>query len=98
MFLCSTGYYVSPPLDQYLKFKNCCSLMYVVHILYRKLRHTDIQTDRHTGGQTDRYGGTDGQAAGKQAVRQSDKQTERQTGRRTARQTEIFASTVYRTV
>ena len=30
MFSYSTGYYVSPPVDQYLKFKNRCSL---VHIL-----------------------------------------------------------------
>jgi hypothetical protein len=28
MFSYSTGYYVSPPVDQYLKFKNRCSLMY----------------------------------------------------------------------
>jgi hypothetical protein len=28
MFLESTGYYVSPPVDQYLRFKNRCSLMY----------------------------------------------------------------------
>jgi hypothetical protein len=28
MFSYSTGYYVSPPDDQYLKFKNRCSLMY----------------------------------------------------------------------
>ncbi len=27
MFLYTTGYYVSPPVDQYLKFKNRCSLM-----------------------------------------------------------------------
>ncbi len=27
MFSCSTGYYVSPPIDQYLKFKNRCSLL-----------------------------------------------------------------------
>ncbi len=27
MFSYSTGYYVSPPDDQYLKFKNRCSLM-----------------------------------------------------------------------
>ncbi len=26
MFSYSTGYYVSPPDDQYLKFKNRCSL------------------------------------------------------------------------
>jgi hypothetical protein len=29
MFSYSTGYYVSPPVDQYLKFKNRCSLLYV---------------------------------------------------------------------
>jgi hypothetical protein len=28
MFSYSTGYYVSPPDDQYLKFKNRCSLVY----------------------------------------------------------------------
>jgi hypothetical protein len=28
MFSYSTGYYVSPPIDQYLKFKNRCSLKY----------------------------------------------------------------------
>ncbi len=28
MFSYSTGYYVSPPIDQYLKFKNRCSLVY----------------------------------------------------------------------
>jgi hypothetical protein len=27
MFFYSTGYYVSPPDDQYLKFKNRCSLV-----------------------------------------------------------------------
>ncbi len=27
MFSYSTGYYVSPPVDQYLKFKNRCSLL-----------------------------------------------------------------------
>jgi hypothetical protein len=27
MFSYSTGYYVSPPDDQYLKFKNRCSLV-----------------------------------------------------------------------
>ena len=29
MFSYSTGYYVSPPDDQYLKFKNRCSLMHI---------------------------------------------------------------------
>jgi hypothetical protein len=29
MFSYSKGYYVSPPDDQYLKFKNRCSLMYM---------------------------------------------------------------------
>ncbi len=37
MFSYSTGYYVSPPDDQYLKFKNRCSLMFILcnltHIL-----------------------------------------------------------------
>jgi hypothetical protein len=28
MFSYSTGYYVSPPDDQYLKFKNRCSLLF----------------------------------------------------------------------
>ncbi len=31
MFSYSTGYYVSPPVDQYLKFKNRCSLLYTVN-------------------------------------------------------------------
>jgi hypothetical protein len=30
MFSYSTGYYFSPPVDQYLKFKNRCSLLYTV--------------------------------------------------------------------
>ncbi len=30
MFPYSTGYYVSPPDDQYLKFKNRCSLIYSI--------------------------------------------------------------------
>ncbi len=30
MFSYSTGDYVSPPVDQYLKFKNRCSLLYTV--------------------------------------------------------------------
>ncbi len=29
MFSYYTGYYVSPPVDQYLKFKTRCSLMYI---------------------------------------------------------------------
>jgi hypothetical protein len=29
MFSYSTGYYVSPPVDQYLKFKNRCSLLVI---------------------------------------------------------------------
>ncbi len=29
MFSYSTGYYVSPPVDQYLKFKNRCSLLHI---------------------------------------------------------------------
>ncbi len=29
MFSYSTGYYVSPPDDQYLKFKNRCSLLWI---------------------------------------------------------------------
>ena len=29
MFSYSKGYYVSPPDDQYLKFKNRCSLLYI---------------------------------------------------------------------
>ncbi len=37
MFSYSTGYYVSPPVDQYLKFKNRCSLLFILtaneHIL-----------------------------------------------------------------
>ncbi len=31
MFSYSTGYYVSPPVDQYLKFKNRCSLMSIYY-------------------------------------------------------------------
>ncbi len=35
MFSYSTGYYVSPPDDQYLKFKNRCSLVYsMVHLVW----------------------------------------------------------------
>ncbi len=30
MFSYSTGYYVSPPVDQYLKFKNRCSLRVIL--------------------------------------------------------------------
>ncbi len=30
MFSYSTGYYVSPPDDQYLKFKNRCSLLFII--------------------------------------------------------------------
>jgi hypothetical protein len=34
MFSYSTGYYVSPPDDQYLKFKNRCSLLATqVHVI-----------------------------------------------------------------
>jgi hypothetical protein len=29
MFSYSTGYYVPPPVDQYLKFKNRCSLLHM---------------------------------------------------------------------
>jgi hypothetical protein len=36
MFSYSTGYYVSPPDDQYLKFKNRCSLMYMLLSKYMK--------------------------------------------------------------
>jgi hypothetical protein len=32
MFSYSTGYYVSPPDDQYLKFKNRCSLMSICYM------------------------------------------------------------------
>ncbi len=32
MFSYSTGYYVSPPDDQYLKFKNRCSLLFTLSI------------------------------------------------------------------
>jgi hypothetical protein len=32
MFSYSTGYYVSPPDDQYLKFKNRCSLLYTHYL------------------------------------------------------------------
>ncbi len=34
MFSYSTGYYVSPPDDQYLKFKNRCSLLRNDEIFY----------------------------------------------------------------
>jgi hypothetical protein len=33
MFSYSTGYYVSPPDDQYLKFKNRCSLLLIFTVL-----------------------------------------------------------------
>jgi hypothetical protein len=39
MFSYSTGYYVSPPVDQYLKFKNRCSLMYIYHIFVSAFLH-----------------------------------------------------------
>jgi hypothetical protein len=38
MFSYSTGYYVSPPDDQYLKFKNRCSLMYM-YVYYINISH-----------------------------------------------------------
>ena len=34
MFSYSKGYYVSPPDDQYLKFKNRCSLVYSVSRIF----------------------------------------------------------------
>jgi hypothetical protein len=39
MFSYSTGYYVSPPDDQYLKFKNRCSLLYshVINVAHAEL-------------------------------------------------------------
>jgi hypothetical protein len=43
MFSYSTGYYVSPPVDQYLKFKNRCSLVYTPRLC--------------CGGRTDSPGG-----------------------------------------
>jgi hypothetical protein len=33
MFSLSTGYYVSPPIDQHLKFKNRCSLLAIPSFL-----------------------------------------------------------------
>ncbi len=39
MFSYSTGYYIPPPVDQYLKFKNRCSLMCSAHKTYRFLAH-----------------------------------------------------------
>ncbi len=40
MFSYSTGYYVSPPDDQYLKFKNRCSLMSSAYTVCMLLYHT----------------------------------------------------------
>ncbi len=37
MFSYSTGYYVSPPVDQYLKFKNRCSLLYMYTICKKEI-------------------------------------------------------------
>jgi hypothetical protein len=39
MFSYSTGYYVSPPDNQFLKFKNRCSLLYNVHIRNQVCTH-----------------------------------------------------------
>jgi hypothetical protein len=36
-------YYVSPPIDQYLKFKNHCSL---VNIVYKNLKSDNSRDDR----------------------------------------------------
>ncbi len=42
MFSYSTGYYVSPPDDQYLKFKNCCSLLYILSFNHIHTIHSAI--------------------------------------------------------
>ncbi len=40
-FSYSTGYFVSPPVDQYIKFKNCCSLMYIQDLAFTYTTHTN---------------------------------------------------------
>jgi hypothetical protein len=42
MFSYSTGYYVSPPDDQYLKFKNRCSLLRIAISWYRGGKHPTV--------------------------------------------------------
>ncbi len=42
MFAYSTGHYVSPPDDQYLKFKNRCSLMPIFSIRLSKSKGSKI--------------------------------------------------------
>ena len=42
MFSYSTGYYVSPPNDQYLKFKNRCSLTFILLAVERNTPCTSI--------------------------------------------------------
>ncbi len=38
MFSYSTGYYVSQPVDQYLKFKNRCSLVNKYTVQYTRMQ------------------------------------------------------------
>jgi hypothetical protein len=49
MFSYSTGYYVSPPIDQYLKFKNRCSLVSTLGQVYLIM----VLTPRGVGGIND---------------------------------------------
>ncbi len=50
MFSYSTGYYVSPPVDQYLKFKNRCSLVYTVY-LFPAGKGGGVEPERRIEGQ-----------------------------------------------
>ena len=55
MFSYSKGYYVSPPDDQYLKFKNRCSLVHnlvwkFVHLFEQGERLGSVDPWRYTGG------------------------------------------------
>ncbi len=55
MFSYSKGYYVSPPDDQYLKFKNRCSLVYTVEHIHFNSREEkaakEIAEERRHGKQ-----------------------------------------------
>jgi hypothetical protein len=47
MFSYSTGYYVSPPVDQYLKFKNRCSLLSIEYV-DAKANDCSVKTQFHS--------------------------------------------------
>ncbi len=51
MFSYSTEYYVPPPVDQYLKFKNRCSLVCILHFLKKsQIRCTLLHRARDVWG------------------------------------------------